>query len=44
MRECPNALTVESSDQDDLDGATLQMLTQEETPVLSYSEMDDLNM
>ena len=42
-RECPNALTDESSDQDDLDGATLQMVTQDETPVLNYSEMDDLN-
>ena len=44
MRECPNTLTDESSDQDDLDGATLQMLTQDETPVLNYSEMDHLNM
>ena len=27
MRECPNTLTDEGSDQEDLDGATLQMLT-----------------
>ena len=44
-RECPNALTDESSDE--LEGATLQMLTEDETPVLHYSEMElngDLNM
>ena len=41
-RECPNALTDASSDE--LEGATLQMLTQEEFPVLNYTEMEDLNM
>ena len=41
-RECPNALTDDSSDE--LEGATLQMLTQEESPVLNYTEMEDLNM
>ena len=44
-RECPNALTDESSDE--VEGATLQMLTQDETPVLDYLEMElngDLNM
>ena len=44
MRECPNTLTDESSHQDDLDGTTLQMLTQDETPALNYSEMEDLDM
>ena len=36
----------EGSDQeDDLDGATLQLLTQEQqTETLSYSELDNLNM
>ena len=45
-RECPNALTDESSDEENLDGATLQMLTQDETPALTkhYAEMEDLNM
>ena len=33
-RECPNTLIDESSDE--LEGATLQMLTQDETPVLDY--------
>ena len=42
MRECPNALTDESSEQDDLDGATLQMLTQDDT--LNYAGMVDLSM
>ena len=42
MRECPNALTDESSDQEDFDDATLQMLTQDDT--LKYAEMNDLNM
>ena len=38
-------MTDEDSDQDDSDGATLQLLTQEEeTAALSYSELDDLNM
>ena len=38
-------MTDEGSDQDDSDGATLQLLTQEEeTAALSYSELDDLNM
>ena len=37
-------LTDEGSDQEDLDGATLEMLTQDETPALNYSEMDDLIM
>ena len=44
-RECPNALTDKSSDESE--DATLQMLTQDETPVLDYSEMElnrDLNM
>ena len=44
-RECPNALTDDSSDE--LEGATLQMLTQDETPFLDYSKMGlngDLNM
>ena len=44
-RECPHTLTDGSSDE--LVGATLQMLTQDETPVLDYSEMElngDLNM
>ena len=44
-RECPNTLTDESSDESE--GTTLQMLTQDETPVLDYSEMEldgDLNM
>ena len=44
MRECPNALTDESSDQEDSDGATLQMLTLDETLALNYAEMEDLNM
>ena len=44
MRECPNALTDESSDQEDSDGAMLQMLTQDETLALNYAEMEDLNM
>ena len=43
-RECPNALTDESSDQEDSDSATLQMLTQDETLTLNYAEMEDLNM
>ena len=38
-------MTDEVSDQDDSDGVTLQLLTQEEeTLALSYSELDDLNM
>ena len=38
-------MTDEGSDQDDSDGTTLQLLTQEEeTVALSYSELDDLNM
>ena len=42
MRECPNTLTDDSSDQEDLDGATLQMLSQDDT--LNYAEMEGLNM
>ena len=38
-------MTDEGADQDDSDGATLQLLTQEEETVAqSYSELDDLNM
>ena len=38
-------MTDEGSDQDDSDGPTLQLLTQEEeTAALSYSELDNLNM
>ena len=45
VRECPNAMTDEGLDQDDSDGATLQLLTQEEeTAAISYSELDYLNM
>ena len=44
MRDCPNALTDESSDQEESDGATLQMLTQNGTLALNYAEMEDLNM
>ena len=44
MRECPNTLTDGSSDQEDSDGATLQILTQDETLALDYAEMEDLNM
>ena len=42
VRECPNALTEYSSDKEDLDGATLQMLSQGDT--LNYAEMEGLNM
>ena len=31
VRECPNTLTDDSSDLEDLDGATLQMLSQDDT-------------
>ena len=44
-RECPNALTDDSTDESE--GCTLQMLTEDETSVLDYSEMEldgDLNM
>ena len=41
-RECPNALTDDSSDHEDLGGATLQMLSQDDTP--NYAEMEGLNM
>ena len=38
-------MTDEGSDQDDSDGATLQLLTKgEETAALNYSELDNLNM
>ena len=43
-RECPSAVTGESSDQEDSDSATLQMLTQDEILALNYAEMEDLNM
>ena len=42
VRECPNALTDNSSDQEDLDGTTLQMLSQGDT--LNYAEMEGLIM
>ena len=42
MRECPNTLTDDSSDQEDLDGTTLQMLSQDDT--INYAEMEGLNM
>ena len=42
MRECPNTLTDDSSDQEDLDGTTLQMLSQDDT--LNYAEIEGLNM
>ena len=44
MRECPNTLTDESSNQEGSDGAKLQTLTQGETLALSYAEMEDLTM
>ena len=34
----------ESDQEDDLDCATLQLLTQEETAAINYSEIDYLNM
>ena len=44
-RECPNIMSDEDSDQDNSEGATLQLLTQEEqTKPLCYSELDDLNI
>ena len=44
-RECPNMMSDEGSDQDnDLGSATWQLLTQEETAAINYSEIDDLNM
>ena len=42
-RECANALTDESSDQKDSDGATLQILTPNET-INFVEDMEDLNM
>ena len=37
-------MTDDSSDQEDLDGATLQMLAQDDSLTLNYAEMEDLNM
>ena len=37
----PNTLTDDSSDQEDLDGAALQMLSQDDS--LDYTEMEGLN-
>ena len=41
-RECPNALTEDDSDQEELDSTTLQMLPQDDS--LNYAEMEGLNM
>ena len=42
VRECPNALTEGDSDQEDLDDAISQMLSEDDT--LNYAEMEGLNM
>ena len=43
-RECPNAMTEDDSDQEDLDRAMLQLLSQGDTLNLDYDEMEGLNM
>ena len=41
-RECPNMMTEYDLDQEDLDRATLQMLSQDD--LLNYAEVEGLNM
>ena len=41
-RECPNTMTEDDSEQEDLESATLQMLSQDDS--LNYAEMEGLNM
>ena len=42
VRECPNAMIEDDSDQEDLDSTTLQMLAQDDS--LNYAEVEGLNM
>ena len=41
-RQCPNMMTGDDSDQEDLDSTMLQMLSQDES--LNYAEVEGLNM
>ena len=41
-RECTNMMTEDDSDQEDLDRAMLQMLSQDDS--LNYAEVEGLNM
>ena len=41
-RECPNMMTEDDSDLDDLDSATMQMLAQDDC--FNYAEVEGLNM
>ena len=41
-RECPNMMTEDDSDQEDLDSAILQMLSQDDS--LNCTEVEGLNM
>ena len=41
-RECPNMMTEDDSDQEDLDSAMLPMLSQDDS--LNYAEVEGLNM
>ena len=41
-RECPNTMIEDDSDQEDLDRAKLQMLSQDDS--LNYAEVEGLNM
>ena len=44
MSECPNTLTDEETDYEDVDPASLQMMTQNYSPVDSEGEEEYLNL